>query len=90
MQRISFSRPAAAAQRSYTAMRTAAQQAQQITQTQPLLPEPESTGFSAEGAAAASPLAAAQLARQRAVSDFARSSQTAADGAAAQAAGTAP
>lgn len=90
MEKITFSRPYAAAQRPYAAMHTAAEQAQQAVQAQ--TPEPESIASAAERPGAANPLAAAQLARQRAFSAFAESVSAAVSPAvpgAAQAAGIA-
>lgn len=90
MEKITFSRPYAATQRPYTAMRTAAEQAQQAVQAQ--APEPEGIASAAEQPGAANPLAAAQLARQRAFSAFSESVSATASSAApgaAQAAGIA-
>lgn len=90
MEKITFSRPYAAAQRPYAAMRTAAEQAQQAVQAQ--TPEPESIASAAERPGAANPLTAAQLARQRAFSAFTESVSAAVSPAApdaAQAAGIA-
>ncbi|MBD5093399.1 MAG: hypothetical protein HDT26_03750 [Subdoligranulum sp.] len=83
MENIIFSRPQGATQRSYAANRTATEQVRQTADAQTQTAKPESTESGAEGVFAANKLAAAQLARQRAISAFDEAAKNAVPGAAA-------